>query len=96
MSAHTPIAFQRLIAEASVLAGGEHQCAALGHKWKSVGGRTCPFHEYGCGNASQAVYECESCEAIDYGERPGEPGFDLCAETGFNCGGNAIEMATQP
>jgi hypothetical protein len=81
----TPI--DRLIAEAVVLAGGEHQCAILGHRWKSIGGRACPFYKLGCGNASQAVHECESCGDVDYGERAGEPGFDYCAGTHFNCGG---------
>lgn len=73
----------RLIAEAAVLAGGEHQCAVLGHRWKSVGGRACPFGD-GCGH-SQAVHECESCGDVDYGERPGEPGYDFCAGENFNC-----------
>lgn len=73
----------RLIAEATVLAGGEHQCAVLGHRWKSIGGRACPFGE-GCGH-SQAVHECESCGDVDYGERTGEPGYDFCAGENFNC-----------
>lgn len=81
--------FARLIAEAQVLAGGEHQCAVLGHLWKSIGGRACPFHEHGCGN-SQAVHECESCGDIDYGERHGEPGYDWCAKQQFDCGGSAL------
>ncbi len=80
----------RLIAEAKVLGGGEHQCAVLGHVWKSIGGRPCPFHEDGCGNASQAVHECESCGTIDYGENPGEPGYDWCASKHFDCGGYAL------
>lgn len=79
----------RLIAEAQVLAGGEHQCAKLGHKWKSIGGRACPFHEEGCGNSSQAVFECESCGDVDYGDRAGYPGYDWCAGKGFDCGGHA-------
>ena len=81
----------RLVAEAIVLGGGEHQCAVLGHRWKSIGGRQCPFHEDGCGNASQAVHECESCGDIDYGQAPGEPGYDWCAGEQFNCGGRAHE-----
>lgn len=84
-----PSPLTRLIAEAEVLAGGEHQCAVLGHKWKSIGGRACPFHEHGCGNASQAVEECESCGEIDYGSRPGYPGYDWCESQSFNCGGCA-------
>jgi len=81
----------RLLAEAVVLAGGEHQCAVLGHNWKSIGGRACPFGE-GCGN-SQAVHECESCGDVDYGERAGEPGFDYCADTNFDCGNAALKRA---
>jgi hypothetical protein len=73
----------RLIAEAKVLAGGEHQCVVLGHIWKSIGGRACPFGD-GCGQ-SQAVHECESCGTIDYGENPGEPGFDWCRNSEFDC-----------
>lgn len=85
----------QLIAEAQVLAGCEHQCAVLGHRWKSIGGRHCPFHHDGCG-ASQAVHECESCGDIDYGERPGEPAYDWCAGELFNCGGAAeSESATE-
>lgn len=81
------VELKRLIAEAGVLAGGEHPCATLGHKWKSIGGRACPFHEEGCGNASQSVEVCESCGEIDYGLQPGYPGYDWCAREGFNCGG---------
>jgi hypothetical protein len=80
----------RLIAEAVVLGGGEHQCAVLGHRWISIGGRACPFNEgRGCGNASQAVHECASCGALDYGENHGEPGYDWCSKQEFNCGGEA-------
>lgn len=80
----------RLIAEASVLAGGKHPCAVLGHQWMSIGGRPCPFHEHGCGG-SQAVYECSACGDTDYGEREGEPGYDFCKGEEFNCGGFANE-----
>lgn len=83
------MSLSRLIAEASVLAGGDNPCAILGHKWKSIGGRACPFHVDGCGNASQAVLECESCGDIDYGDLPGLPAYDWCAGEGFNCGGDA-------
>lgn len=89
----------RLIAEAQVLAGGNHQCAVLGHRWKSIGGRACPFHKNGCGNASQAVYECESCDDVDYGDQPGYPSYDWCAGERFDCGGNALranEIAQEP
>lgn len=84
----TLASLDRLIAEGIVLAGGEHQCAKLGHRWKSIGGRACPFHEEGCG-VSQAVHECESCGETDYGDRKGVPGFDFCAGERFNCGGLA-------
>lgn len=68
----------RLIAEARVLAGGAHQCAALGHVWKTTGGRMCPRGDQnGGGPCSQAIYECESCGQEDYGE-PGGPGFRDC------------------
>ena len=36
------MSLNRLIAEASALAGGKHQCAELGHDWQSEGGRRCP------------------------------------------------------
>lgn len=75
-------ALQRLIAEASVLAGGQHQCAALGHNWKAVGGRRCPRapeeYEPRC---SQTVFECQNCPAIDFGE-PGGPGHADCYVNG--------------
>ena len=80
----------RLIAEAAVLAGGKHVCELLGHRWQSIGGRSCPFHENGCGD-SQGAEECSSCELIDYGTEPGLPGYDWCASEGFNCGGSADE-----
>lgn len=74
---------QRLIAEASVLAGGQHQCAVLGHKWASIGGRQCPYarHHAMEPNSSQAVYECTSCGNMDYGE-PGGPGHRDCVVLG--------------
>lgn len=55
----------RLIAEASVLAGGDHPCHILGHKWVFRGGRNC-----GCpgGHCSVPVHECEGCGDLDYGE----------------------------
>lgn len=62
---NTPVVLQRLIAEASVLGGGEHPCSILGHKWKHIGGSHC-----GCenGSCSVPVHECESCGDVDYGE----------------------------
>ena len=55
----------RLIAEAAVLAGGEHPCRILGHKWKFIGGSNC-----GCpdGNCSIPVHECAACGDVDYGQ----------------------------
>jgi hypothetical protein len=72
------LSFSRLIAEAAVLAGGEHQCAALGHVWITEGGRQCPRataeHEP---PVSQTVYVCQSCGEEDYGQ-PGGPGHRDC------------------
>lgn len=55
----------RLIAEASVLAGGDHPCHILGHKWAFRGGAWC-----GCegGSCSVPVHECEACGDCDYGD----------------------------
>jgi hypothetical protein len=72
------VSLARLIAEAEVLAGGKHQCAVLGHLWKSAGGRACPrlgADEFG--RFSQTVYVCESCGAEDYGD-PGGPAYAEC------------------
>lgn len=90
------MSLDHLLAEAAVLAGGEHQCAVLGHRLKSIGSRPCPFHIDGCGNASQAVHECASCGDVDYGENPGEPGYDWCANQQFNCGGYAPCVSQEP
>jgi hypothetical protein len=61
----TTRALDRLIAEASVLAGGKHQCSVLGHAWTFSGGANC-----GCvdGHCSVSVYECTSCGDLDYGD----------------------------
>lgn len=68
----TIASLSRLIAEASVLAGGKHQCAELGHDWQSIGGRQCPYaSDYMEPNCSQAVYECRACGLEDYGELGG-------------------------
>jgi len=57
----------RLIAEASVLAGGAHPCDVLGHVWVHVGGRWC-----GCEGShrecSVPVHECSACGDCDYGD----------------------------
>lgn len=76
-------ALQRLIAEAHVLAGGKHQCAVLGHAWKSAGGRQCPYARSHANepNWSQTVYECGSCGDTDYGD-PGGPGHHDCVVDG--------------
>jgi hypothetical protein len=58
----------RLIAEASVLAGGQHPCAVLGHKWVFMGGASRSLE--GGGYCSVPVYECEACGDCDYGDNP--------------------------
>lgn len=68
----------RLIAEATVLAGGQHQCAVLGHLWSVEGGRACPR---GC-TETQPVYQCASCGAWDYGN-PGGPGHHHCFQAAW-------------
>lgn len=55
----------RLVAEAIVLAGGEHQCATLGHRWIFTGGAACGCPDGAC---SVPVHECESCGDCDYGD----------------------------
>ena len=64
MSLHPTTSIERLIAEASVLAGGDHPCRILGHKWVFTGGSNC-----GCpdGVCSIPVHQCESCGDYDYG-----------------------------
>lgn len=57
---------ERLVAEASALAGGPHPCAILGHVWAfASGGMNC-----GCvdGSCSVPVYQCQSCGDYDYGD----------------------------
>lgn len=56
---------ERLIAEAGVLAGGDHPCAVLGHRWPFAGGTNC-----GCGHdsCSVPVHECHACGDCDYGD----------------------------
>ena len=60
----------RLIAEASVLAGGKHQCAVLGHVWTFVGGKSCDCAPMNGNCCSIPVYECSACGDCDYGENP--------------------------
>lgn len=59
------IELQRLIAEAGVLAGGNHPCNVLGHAWKHIGGANC-----GCevGQCSVPVNRCDGCGDFDYGD----------------------------
>jgi hypothetical protein len=77
-----PAELQRLVAEASVLAGGQHPCAVLGHKWASIGGRQCPYAgEHAEPNCSQTVYQCTACDVTDYGARGG-PGHRDCVVMG--------------
>jgi hypothetical protein len=73
---------QRLLAEASVLAGGVHQCDVLGHVWITNGGRQCPYaNDMSEPNCSQSVYVCSSCDAQDYGDAGG-PGHRDCVIEG--------------
>lgn len=72
------MSLDRLIAEASVLAGGRHQCAELGHDWVTEGGRQCPRStDLYTPNCSQSVYVCRACGWEDYGEKGG-PGYRDC------------------
>jgi hypothetical protein len=59
------IELERLAAEAVALAGGDHPCAVLGHRWQFIGGTNC-----GCpaGSCSVPVHECDSCGDCDYGD----------------------------
>lgn len=50
-----------------MLAGGEHECAALGHRWEFIGGKNA-----GCELGSDCwcsvpVHEC-ACGDCDYGD----------------------------
>lgn len=59
------ISLHRLAAEAVALAGGDHPCDLLGHKWVFTGGAN-----YGCeeGRCSVPVHHCDSCDDCDYGD----------------------------
>jgi len=59
-------ALERLIAEAAVLAGGDHPCAILGHVWEHAGGANCGCHEDA--QCSVPVHECRVCGDFDYGD----------------------------
>ena len=56
----------RLIAEASVLAGGDHPCAILGHVWVHIGGTNCGCHPDA--QCSVPIHECSACGDVDYGD----------------------------
>ncbi len=56
----------RLIAEASVLAGGKHPCSVLGHVWVFRGGMNCACHPGA--DCSLPVHECSACGDFDYGD----------------------------
>jgi hypothetical protein len=62
------MALDRLIAEASVLAGGDHPCAVLGHAWVHIGGRWCGCENTESRGCSVPVSECEACGDCDYGD----------------------------
>lgn len=72
----------QLIEQAKAAAGGG-LCAAVGHDWRSIGGRVCPrAPDDALGSrCSQTVYECARCEEVDYGD-PGGPGYRDCFERG--------------
>lgn len=75
---------QQLITEAANLGGAVHPCIALGHDWRTFGGRACPFANElggGCPNEGQAVEECARCGDVDYGD-PGGPGHIHCVVNG--------------
>ena len=64
---------QFAIAEAVQLGGGN--LCAVGHDWRSIGGRGCPKdYRDTCG---QAVYQCARCGLYDHGE-VGGPGHTDC------------------
>lgn len=59
----------RLIAEAKVLAGGDHPCYILGHKWVFYGGCACDCGDRAPrGGCSFSVHECSVCGDCDYGQ----------------------------
>jgi hypothetical protein len=60
------ISLTRLIAEASVLAGGDHPCNVLSHKWMFIGGASRTLSDGGY--CSVPVHKCEFCGDCDYGE----------------------------
>lgn len=79
-----------------MLAGGQHQCAVLGHKWESNGGRICPRGDpMGGGPRSQNVYVCGSCGLEDYGQ-PGGPAHDECFKYGPCDHGCIAEKVAEP
>ena len=68
----TTAELKALIRQASTELGSD-ACRAGRHDWHSIGGRACPHPEdIGDNICSQAVYECRTCGATDYGERGGQ------------------------
>lgn len=75
-------ALQRLVAEASVLAGGHHPCSTLGHKWKFFGGKNAGCDDDGCA-CSVPVHKCEGCGDYDYGDNTEADDIrQMCAQLG--------------
>lgn len=56
----------QLVAEAVVLAGGDHPCHILGHRWHFVGCTNCGCHKDAA--CSVPVHECVGCGDCDYGD----------------------------
>ena len=56
---------EALVAEAICLAGGDHPCRLLGHRWEFAGGTNAGCdRDCGC---SAPVYSC-ACGDCDYGD----------------------------
>lgn len=86
-------ALEALIREAATELGSD-ACAEGRHQWVSIGGRACPHpQEVGDGRCSQAVYECTTCSATDYGYRGG-PGWGDCRD-GCTHGGRGYFAAKE-
>ena len=60
------IDLERLVAEARVLAGGDHPCDKLGHEWEFSGGMNAGCSDW-CG-CSVSVNICKHCDDCDYGD----------------------------
>lgn len=55
-----------LVAQAVALAGGDHPCSLLGHRWASSGGANCGCSDHG--SCSVPVNRCIACGDYDYGD----------------------------